>query len=41
MWVSRRNESLEIRVGNREPKEIDPFKYLGSMVLQMVIAQGK
>jgi hypothetical protein len=38
MRVSRSNESLQIKVNNRELKEVDHFKYLGS---QMVIAQGK
>ena len=35
MRVSRSNESLQIKVNNRELKEVD-FKYLGN-----VIAQGK
>ena len=35
MRVSRSNESLQIKVNNRELKEIDNFKY------EMVIAQGK
>ena len=30
MKVSRRNESLRIKVGHREIKEVDHFKYLGS-----------
>ena len=29
MRVRRRNKSLRIKVGNRELKEIDNFKYLG------------
>ena len=29
MRSSRSNESLQIKVGNREIKEVDHFKYLG------------
>ena len=32
MRVSRRNESLQITVKNRELKEVDHFKYLGSVL---------
>ena len=32
MRVSRRNESLRIKVGNRELKEVDPFKHLGTVL---------
>ena len=32
MRVSRINESLRITVGNRELKEVDHFKYLGSVL---------
>ena len=31
MRVSRSNESLQIKVNNRELKEVDHFKYLGSV----------
>ena len=31
MRVSRSKESLWIKVGNRELKEVDHFKYLGGM----------
>ena len=42
MRVSRSNESLWIKVGNRKLKEVDLFKYLRSVLKQeMVIAQGK
>ena len=37
MRVSRSNESLWIKIGNRELKETDHFKYLGSVLN----AQGK
>ena len=30
MRVSRSNESLQIKVNNRELKEVDHFKYLGT-----------
>jgi hypothetical protein len=30
--VSKRNESLRFKVGNRELKEVDHFKYLGSVL---------
>ena len=32
MRVSRGNESLQIKVNNRELKEVDHFKYLGSVL---------
>ena len=32
MSVSRSNESLQIKVNNRELKEVDHFKYLGSLL---------
>ena len=32
MRVSRSNESLQIKVNNREIKEVDEFKYLGSVL---------
>jgi hypothetical protein len=32
MRVSRSNASLQIKVGNRELKEIDNFKYLGRVL---------
>ena len=32
MRVSRSNESLHIKVNNRELKEVDHFKYLGSVL---------
>jgi len=32
MRVYRSNESLQIKVNNRELKEVDPFKYLGSVL---------
>ena len=32
MRVSRREESLQIKIGNRELKEVDHFKYLGSVL---------
>ena len=32
MRVSRSNESLQIKVNNRESKEVDHFKYLGSLL---------
>ena len=32
MRVSRSNESLQIKVNNRELKEVDKFKYLGSVL---------
>ena len=32
MRVSRSNESLQNKVNNRELKEIDHFKYLGSVL---------
>ena len=32
MRVSRSNESLQIKVNNRELKEVDHFKYLGSVL---------
>ena len=32
MRVSRSNESLQIKVNNRELKEVDYFKYLGSVL---------
>jgi len=31
MRVSKNNESLQIKVNNRELKEVDHFKYLGSV----------
>jgi hypothetical protein len=30
--ISRRNESLQIKVGNRELKEVDHFKDFGSVL---------
>ena len=33
MRVSRSNESLQIKVNNRKPKEVDHFKYLGSLLI--------
>ena len=41
MRVSRKNESLRIKVGNRELKAIDHFKYLGSMLTRDGFVQGK
>ena len=41
MRVSRSNESLQIKVNNRELKEVDHFKYLGSVLTRDGIAQGK
>jgi len=38
--VSRSNESLRIKVDNRELKEVDHFKFLGSVFTRDVIAQG-
>ena len=32
MRVSRSNESLQIKVNNRELQEVDHFKYLGSVL---------
>ena len=32
MRVSRSNESLQIKVNNRELKDVDRFKYLGSVL---------
>jgi len=32
MRVSRSNETLHVKVNNRELKEIDHFKYLGSVL---------
>ena len=32
MGASRSNESLQIKVNNRELKEVDHFKYLGSVL---------
>ena len=32
MRVSRSNESFQIKVNNRELKEVDHFKYLGSVL---------
>jgi Reverse transcriptase (RNA-dependent DNA polymerase). len=32
MKVSRRNELLQIKLSNRELKEVDHFKYLGSVL---------
>ena len=32
MRVSRSNESLQIKVNNIELKEVDHFKYLGSVL---------
>jgi len=32
MRVSRSNESLQIKVNNRELKEVDHFKYLGNVL---------
>ena len=32
MRVSRSNESLQIKVNNRELKEVDHFRYLGSVL---------
>ena len=32
MSISRSNESLQIKIGNRELKEVDHFKYLGSLL---------
>ena len=32
MIVSSSNESLQIKVNNRELKEVDRFKYLGSVL---------
>ena len=34
MRVSRSNESLQIKVGNRELKEVDHFIYLGSLLMR-------
>ena len=39
--VSRSNESLQIKVNNRELKEVDHYKFLGSVLTREVIAQGK
>ena len=33
MRVSRRNESLQIKVNNKELEEVDHFKYLGSVLI--------
>ena len=41
MTVSRSNESLQIKVNNKELNEVDHFKYLGSVLTRDVIAQGK
>jgi hypothetical protein len=32
MRVSKRNESLQIKVNNRDLKEVDHFKYIGSVL---------
>ena len=40
MRVSRNKESLRIKVGNRELREVDHFKYLGSALTRGVIAQA-
>ena len=40
MRVSK-NESLQVKVVNRELKEVYHFKYLGSMLTREVIVQGK
>ena len=36
MRVSRSNKSLQIKVNNRELKEIDHFKYLGSVLTRVI-----
>ena len=36
MRVSKSNESLQIKVNNRELKEVDHFKYLGSVLTRDV-----
>ena len=36
MSVSRSNKSLQIKVNNRELKEIDHFKYLGSVLTRVI-----
>ena len=41
MRVSRSNESLQIKVNNRELKEFDRFRYFVSVLKKMVIAPGK
>jgi len=32
MRVTRSNETFQIKVNNRELKEVDNFKYLGNMI---------
>ena len=34
MRVSRSNDSLQTKVNNRELKEVDHFKYLGSVLIR-------
>ena len=41
MRVSSGNKSLQIKVNNRELKEVDHFKYLGSVLTRDIIAKGK
>ena len=41
MRMPRSNEPLQIKVGNRELKEVYHFKYLGSVLTRDVVAQGK
>ena len=36
MRVSRSNEPLQIKVNNRELKEVDHFKYLGGVLTREV-----
>ena len=36
MRVSRSNESLQIKVNNQERKEVDHFRYLGSVLTRDV-----
>ena len=36
MGISRNNESLQIKVDNRKLKEVDHFKYLGSVLTREI-----
>jgi Reverse transcriptase (RNA-dependent DNA polymerase). len=36
MWVSRSNEPLQIKVNSRVLKEVDHFKYFGSVLIREI-----
>ena len=40
MRVFKRNESLQIKIHNREPKGVDHFKYLGSVNKKWLLHKG-